>query len=145
MKFAPFLATIVAVASFPASAQHDHHAMTAASPPPAASTPTSTEPPTTPTTTAPPMDHGAMDHEGMDHTGMSGMHDMGGMDMPEHAMQGALGPYVSAREASGTSWQPDTSTHGGLHAMQGDWMCSTPCTTTSLARAATVARSPPAC
>ncbi len=63
-----------------------------------------------------------MDHEGMDHTGMSGMHDMGGMDMPEHAMQGALGPYVSAREASGTSWQPDTSTHGGLHAMQGDWM-----------------------
>ncbi|MGE0828378.1 MAG: hypothetical protein AB7O04_03385 [Hyphomonadaceae bacterium] len=26
------------------------------------------------------------------------------------------------REASGTSWQPDVSTHGGVHAQAGDWM-----------------------
>jgi hypothetical protein len=37
-------------------------------------------------------------------------------------MSGALGPYPGAREASGTAWQPDTSVHGGLHAMAGDWM-----------------------
>ncbi|MFL6722984.1 MAG: hypothetical protein ACJ8E7_02440, partial [Sphingomicrobium sp.] len=51
-----------------------------------------------------PMDHGAMDH---------GAHQM--------AMTGALGRYPMAREASGTSWQPDASDHGGLHLMSGDW------------------------
>jgi hypothetical protein len=39
-----------------------------------------------------------------------------------HAMTGALGPYPMGREASGTSWQPDASTHGGLHLMRGPWM-----------------------
>lgn len=38
-----------------------------------------------------------------------------------HAMTGALGRYPMAREASGTAWQPDTSKHGGLHVMSGDW------------------------
>lgn len=37
-------------------------------------------------------------------------------------MAGALGPYDSTREASGTAWQPDTSRHGGVHLMTGDWM-----------------------
>jgi hypothetical protein len=54
---------------------------------------------------------------------------MPGMQMPtteDHAahamaMTGALGPYPMAREASGTSWQPDASSHGGLHVMKGDW------------------------
>ncbi len=59
-------------------------------------------------------DHAAMGHdmsamEGMNHAGMA---DMGG----------ALGFYVMGREASGTAWQPDTSKHGGLHVMSGDWM-----------------------
>jgi hypothetical protein len=36
-------------------------------------------------------------------------------------MAGALGAYPMAREASGTAWQPDTSAHGGLHLMSGDW------------------------
>ncbi|HKR25609.1 MAG TPA: hypothetical protein VJS15_10140 [Allosphingosinicella sp.] len=36
-------------------------------------------------------------------------------------MAGALGPYGSQREASGTAWQPDSSIHGGLHAIAGDW------------------------
>ena len=51
-----------------------------------------------------PMGHAAMDH---------GAHQM--------AMTGALGPYPMAREASGTSWQPDAGDHGGLHLMSGDW------------------------
>jgi len=40
-----------------------------------------------------------------------------------HDMPGLLGPYAGARDASGTAWQPDASpAHGGVHAMQGDWM-----------------------
>src|SRR5437868_5709216 len=35
---------------------------------------------------------------------------------------GALGPYPMAREASGTSWQPDSSAHEGMHLMRGGWM-----------------------
>ena len=63
---------------------------------------------------AAPMDHGTMDHSNMSHTAMNhGEHAM--------AMTGALGPYAMAREASGTSWQPDASEHGGLHLMSGDW------------------------
>lgn len=34
---------------------------------------------------------------------------------------GVLGPYPMNRDASGTSWQPDASTHGGLHATAGPW------------------------
>jgi hypothetical protein len=51
-----------------------------------------------------------------------------GHDAPsgaEHAghasTRGAFGRYDINREASGTSWQPDTSHHSGLHAMAGDW------------------------
>jgi len=36
-------------------------------------------------------------------------------------MSGALGRYPMTREASGTSWQPDTSVHAGLHIMSGAW------------------------
>jgi hypothetical protein len=49
--------------------------------------------------------HGGDDE---DYTGMLGM-------------TGALGPYLSTREASGTSWQPDSARHDGLHFMAGDW------------------------
>jgi hypothetical protein len=54
-------------------------------------------------------------------------HDMAGMDMPAaaptpHQMTGALGAYPAAREASGTAWQPDSSGHGGVHLMAGNWM-----------------------
>ena len=37
-------------------------------------------------------------------------------------MNGALGSYSMTREASGTSWQPDTSVHAGLFRMEDDWM-----------------------
>jgi hypothetical protein len=36
-------------------------------------------------------------------------------------MTGALGPYLLAREASGTAWQPDSSPHGGVHLKSGAW------------------------
>ena len=49
-------------------------------------------------------------------------HEHHGAGQPEpQRMAGALGPYGSQREASGTSWQPDSSIHGGLHATAGDW------------------------
>jgi hypothetical protein len=68
-----------------------------------------------------PMDHSQMDHSQMEHSQSGGMT----MPMGEHsshgAMAGALGPYPMTREASGTSWQPDTSNHMGLMSQSGDW------------------------
>ena len=47
----------------------------------------------------------------------------GGMVMPTSTMKGALGPYAMSREASGTSWQPDATSHAGIHLSDtGDWM-----------------------
>ncbi len=43
----------------------------------------------------------------------------GDMTMP---MTGAFGPYTMAREASGTSWQPDSTPHAGLVSIAGPWM-----------------------
>jgi hypothetical protein len=40
-------------------------------------------------------------------------------------MPGFLGPYMMAREASGTSWQPDTSPHEGLHQQFEAWSVMT--------------------
>jgi hypothetical protein len=59
---------------------------------------------------------------------MPGMDDMPGMDMaepgsmPSMPMTGAFGPYAMSREASGTSWQPDSTPEGGLRFMAGTWM-----------------------
>jgi len=36
-------------------------------------------------------------------------------------MSGALGSYAMARDASGTSWQPDSTPHAMGHLMRGDW------------------------
>jgi hypothetical protein len=60
------------------------------------------------------MDHSQMDHSNMDHGGPAGT---GG-----HTMTSAFGSYAATRDASGTSWVPDASKHGGLHAQAGDWM-----------------------
>jgi hypothetical protein len=43
---------------------------------------------------------------------MPGMH---------HHMNGVLGVYPMTRDASGTSWQPDSTPHEGLHFMADDW------------------------
>ncbi len=57
-------------------------------------------------------------------------HHHGAMEAPEDgltdpmtgAMPGLYGDYAMGRDASGTSWQPDASTHGGIHGQSGDWM-----------------------
>lgn len=66
------------------------------------------------------------EHEGMAHD-MHGMENMGHMQHMSGAhdmasMTGTLGAYPANRDASGTSWQPDVSTHGGLHMTHGEWM-----------------------
>jgi hypothetical protein len=38
------------------------------------------------------------------------------------AQEAEYGPYPMAREASGTSWQPDSTPEEGVHEMIGDWM-----------------------
>ncbi len=90
------------------------------------------------TAPAPPVDHMTMGHEPMataapvispppvDHSQMDmGQPTAAGMnhDGAGHkAMLGALGPYPSTREASGTAWQPDATEHRGYMTASGDWM-----------------------
>ena len=38
------------------------------------------------------------------------------------SMGGTLGSYPMTRESSGTSWQPDSAQHQGIHLMKDDWM-----------------------
>jgi len=38
------------------------------------------------------------------------------------SMPGQFGPYAMTREASGTSWQPDTTPFSGVSSMRADWM-----------------------
>jgi plastocyanin len=59
-----------------------------------------------------------MQHPGMDRESMQDQ----GHEHRSSEMQGAYGPYAMARESSGTSWQPDSSPHGGIETMRGDWM-----------------------
>src|SRR6267378_6267596 len=40
---------------------------------------------------------------------------------PSVQMKGALGDYSMMRDASGTSWQPDTAVMEGIHGIAGDW------------------------
>jgi hypothetical protein len=71
---------------------------------------------------------GDMPMEHMNHSQMAPMEDMQmNHAQMNHGASGAdatglFGAYPSGRDASGTSWQPDVSTHGGVHAMRGDWM-----------------------
>lgn len=41
------------------------------------------------------------------------------------AMPGMLGPHAMTREASGTSWQPESTPHEGLHLHRAGWMLMT--------------------
>src|SRR4051794_36738365 len=65
--------------------------------------------------------HGGMDHGNSLH-GQSSSTEHDGAHGGGHDMKGFLGPYGMGREGSGTSWQPDTSPHGGIHAQYGDWL-----------------------
>ncbi|MGN6410191.1 MAG: hypothetical protein ACTHK9_01810 [Nitrobacter sp.] len=65
-----------------------------------------------------------MDTAHMDHGTMRSAHTGHGTD-GHGSMPGFLGPYMMAREASGTSWQPDTSPHEGLHQQFEAWSVMT--------------------
>ena len=43
------------------------------------------------------------------------------MDHAHMFMPGTFGPYSMTREASGTSWQPESTAHEGIHKVLGDW------------------------
>ena len=67
-----------------------------------------------------PQDH-PQDQSGHDMQDMQDMPGMEGMDHSKHEMHALLGSYPMTREASGTSWQPDSAPHTGLHQMAGPW------------------------
>lgn len=55
---------------------------------------------------------------------MAGMnHDTSGQDMA--GMVHGMNTATTARDASGTAWQPAVTLHEGLHSMAGDWMIMT--------------------
>ena len=64
------------------------------------------------------------DHSQMDHK-ESNQKASADHSMHQHEMLGLYGDYPSNREASGTSWQPESSPHQGIHATYGDWMTMT--------------------
>lgn len=76
-------------------------------------------------------DHSSMEknHHGHGGHGVAGMK-MSGMDHTAHAghtdhamtMNGFFGAYAMNREASGTSWVPESSPMEGIHNMYGPWM-----------------------
>jgi hypothetical protein len=94
--------TMIATPSFSFAQAMPGMAMPAQTQPPSASSPASTT------------------NSGMD---MGSMADMPGMNMGGQAMamQGDLGAYPMTRDASGTSWQPDSSPMEGLMHDFGPW------------------------
>ena len=94
-------------------AQHEGHH------PPAAPAPS---PSPSPSPGSPSPSPSSMPQHPMSHQmpGMPGMPGMAGHEM--HEMMGFLGPYPMSREATGTSWQPDSSPMEGIHWMRGAWM-----------------------
>jgi hypothetical protein len=108
--FAPLAGASLLALAFPAAAQdHSHH------PAPPAQTPAPAGPENphaghVPVAAPqPPAAHA-------DHAGAGADHGAEG-----HAMTSPLGRWPMNRDASGTSWQPDLSRHGGVHAMRGGW------------------------
>ena len=117
-------AVVVFFVAGPLRAQHEGH-----HPPPS---PTASPSPSPPATAPSPSPAPGMEgHPGMSHpTGASPApqppmgQPMPGMAMghESHEMTGFLGAYPMSREASGTSWQPQSSPMEGIHWMRGPWM-----------------------
>lgn len=114
----------------PAFAQTHHHGQMEQPQTPESPTPTPAPSPSPPQqnmdheqASQDEMDHGQMDHQSMDESSSDEAmsHDMS--DMSD--MSGAFGMYSMTRDASGTSWQPDTSAHMGEMSMHGPWMVMT--------------------
>lgn len=64
----------------------------------------------------------APDHARMNHGGMDPADADAAMDGMDDGMQSPYGPWPMARDASGTSWQPEAAGHGGVHTSAGEWM-----------------------
>ncbi|MCR4338017.1 MAG: hypothetical protein NUV91_09470 [Candidatus Omnitrophica bacterium] len=60
-------------------------------------------------------------HEQMNHEPTQPSHGSSHQGMRKQ-MKALYGSYPMTRESSGTSWQPDSSPHEGLHFMKDDWM-----------------------
>lgn len=115
---APLAGASLLALALPAAAQdHSHHHAPAAQTPPASPTPVA----------APPDPHAGHDMSGAS-TAAPQAHPpghqtpaMAGAAHGDHVMTSPLGHWPMTRDASGTSWQPDLSEHGGVHATRGDW------------------------
>lgn len=113
MRIALLLASAALAAPMAAAAQsHDQHGPAPVVAPPASPAPA-------------PQDHSAHgmpasplpSRDGPDHSAHAG-HD-------GTPMLGLLGSYAPTRDASGTSWQPDSAPMDGLHTTWGDWTVMT--------------------
>jgi hypothetical protein len=111
----PLVATSTLVAG-PAMAQHANHDQPLAPAAEPTARPVGHEGHDMPASEPERVEDAAVDHAAMDHDahGSSGAGE--GV-----FMAGALGPYPMTREASGTSWQPDSSRHSGPEATVGNW------------------------
>ena len=72
-----------------------------------------------PGATTPPVDHSTMDHSSMNHSATG--EGAGEAHAGHGSMTGALGSYPMTRDASGTAWQPDASSHMGVMGEAGGW------------------------
>src|SRR5262245_29648457 len=112
MRFRTFLAIAMAIPALPMSAtaqdaapaEHADHAAHGAMPADA----------------APPVDHAAHGAVPADHAAHAVT---GAVDHAAHLMHmtGALGAYSMTRDASGTSWQPESTPMEAIHGQLGDW------------------------
>ena len=112
MRSRAFFAMAVALSALPiraaaqeaAPAEHADHAAHGAMPADAAA----------------PADHAAHGAAAADHAAHAAM---GAVDHTTHLMHmtGALGAYSMTRDASGTSWQPESTPMEAIHGQHGDW------------------------
>src|SRR5262245_27491291 len=125
LVFAP--STTAAQTMHDMSGMHHHEA------PPVQSSPATTPPAmqtplpdfTAPSSSTPPAAQTPPENSAptSDHAGMPGIQHGGALDHSAMTAQmlGQFGPYPMSREASGTSWQPDSTPHQGVHLMAGEW------------------------
>ena len=99
MRHIAMIASAILIAPHAMAQEHDHSTHTEQ--PPAPQQPTEDH-----SAHADHSNHTTADQMPMDHTA----HGAGHAGMPS-----ALGPYAMSRDASGTAWQPDAASHGGLH------------------------------
>ena len=99
MRHIALIASAILIAPHAMAQEHDHSNHTEQ--PPAPQQPTEDH-----SAHADHSNHATTDQMPTDHSAHGAGH---------AAMPSALGPYAMSRDASGTAWQPDAASHGGLH------------------------------